>query len=204
MIGVPRRRPRAAVVVGAAAAMSLAAGTALLAEQVWLGGKAMVAATLIERALERHLDDGQPHPPWQWADTWPEARLELPRLGIARPILNGSSGASMAFGLGRLDGTTAPNGPGNCVVNGHRDSWARFLGEVRPGDRLRLSSHGATVEYTVTSASVVHEREAWVTEPSNGTRLTLVTCYPFSDLLPSPRLFVVVAVPDSTESRESA
>jgi sortase A len=183
-------RTRIAAIAGVAL---LASGVALLGEQAWLGAKAALAEALIDRALDRHLEDGRPHRPWSWADTWPMARLECPRLGLARPVLAGSSGGSLAFGLGHLDGTAPPNGRGNCVVAGHRDTWARFLGSLREGDVLRLRSHGETVDYTVDAVAVVHESEAWVSEPTEARRLTLVTCYPFSGLLGSPWRFVAVA-----------
>ena len=38
-----------------------------------------VAGILIDRAFETHLKDGLPHRPWSWADTYPIARLEVPR-----------------------------------------------------------------------------------------------------------------------------
>jgi sortase A len=138
-------RTRIAAIAGVAL---LASGVALLGEQAWLGAKAALAEALIDRALDRHLEDGRPH---------------------------------------------RPNGRGNCVVAGHRDTWARFLGSLREGDVLRLRSHGETVDYTVDAVAVVHESEAWVSEPTEARRLTLVTCYPFSGLLGSPWRFVAVA-----------
>lgn len=172
----------------------LVGGAALLGEQAWLWAKAGLAERLIERAFVAHLDDGEVHPPWSWADTRPIARLEVPRIGLDRIVLAGSSGSSLAFGPGHVDGTAAPNRPGNCVLAGHRDSWFAFLDELQVGDEIRLETREARRCYRVQSLEV---RSAWdgeVLEPAAGRRLTLVTCYPFHGLRPGDRRYVVSCV----------
>lgn len=169
----------------------LAGGAALLAEQTWIRAKAGLAERMIERAFVAHLDDGEAHPPWSWADTRPIARLEIPRLGLDRIVLAGSSGSSLAFGPGHVDGTAAPNQPGNCVLAGHRDSWFAFLDELRVGDELRLETRGGRRCYRVRSLEI---RAAWdgePLEPAAGRLLTLITCYPFHGLRTGDQRFVV-------------
>ncbi len=177
------------------AAAALVAGVALTADAAWLHAKAKLAEVLIARAFERHLADGRPHRPWRWADHHPLARLEHPRLGIERHVLSGASGSSMAFGVGHVDGTAPPNRPGHCVLAGHRDSWLAFLRDVRPGDELLLHTRGEVVRYVVRGTAVVDERDRRILEPTDRTRLSLVTCYPFGALLPGPLRYVVVAEP---------
>jgi sortase A len=175
----------------------LAVGAALLADQAWLRGKAAVASTLIDRAFAAHLEDGAPHPPWDWADTHPIARLFVPRLGIRRTVLAGSSGSSLAFGPGHLSGTAAPNLPGNCVLAGHRDSWFAFLQELRVGDEIRLRTPEGRRRYRVRTLEVRSMRDTTVLENAETRRLTLVTCFPFGGLRRGELRFVVTCEEDA-------
>jgi sortase A len=175
----------------------LVVGAALLAEQVWLRGKAAVAAMMIDRAFAVHLEDGAPHRPWNWADTHPIARLSVPRLGIRRTVLAGSSGSSLAFGPGHLSGSAAPNLPGNCVLAGHRDSWFAFLRELRVGDEILLRTAEGRRRYRVRALEVRSMRDTTVLAPSATRRLTLVTCFPFGGLRRGELRFVVTCEEDA-------
>jgi sortase A len=169
----------------------LVTGGALLGQQAWLWGKAALAERLIERAFDAHLDDGRVHLPWRWADTWPVARLEVPRLGVRRIVLTGASGSTLAFGPGHVDGTALPNRSGNSAVAGHRDSWFAFLRELDRGDRVVLTTHDEVRVYTVVETAVRSMWDVEVLEPSAGRRLTLITCYPFDGPPRSPWRYVV-------------
>jgi sortase A len=173
----------------------LAGGAALLAQQAWLGLKAEAAAVLIGRAFRAHLADGQPHRPWSWADMHPVARLEVPRLGIRRTVLAGSSGASLAFGPGHVDGTAQPNGAGNCALAGHRHGWFAFLDDLEPGDELTLHSREGFRRYTVSGTGIHSMWDGRVLEPTRQDRLTLITCYPFGGLTRSDLRYVVTCEP---------
>jgi sortase A len=182
------------------AAVLLALGAIVLGQQAWLSAKATVAARLIDRAFAAHLSDGAPHAPWGWADTHPVARLEIPRLGLRRTVLAGASGSSLAFGPGHIDGTAAPNTPGNCAIAGHRDSWFAFLARLQLGDQILLRSHDVERGYIVAELLVVDEHDLRVVEPTAERRLTLITCYPFGDVRRSPLRYVVIGVPATTGS----
>lgn len=173
----------------------LVAGAALLAEDGWIEVKARVAAVRIERAFAAHLEDGGRHRPWSWADTWPVAELEVPRLAIRRFVLAGSSGSSLAFGPGHVDGTAGPNEIGNCVLAGHRDTWFAFLESLKPADEVLLRTHGSAVKYRVERVEVRHDRDGSSLRPSSNRRLTLVTCYPFGGIRRSSLRYVVICRP---------
>jgi sortase A len=173
----------------------LSAGGLLLAERGWLAAKARVAGVLIDRAFAMHLSDGGRHRPWSWADMHPVARLEVPRLGVRRTVLSGATGATLAFGPGRIHGTARPNGEGNCVIAGHRDGWFAFLEKLRRGDRIVLRTHGGSVDYVVEDLIVADRREGSFLEPGEKARLTLITCYPFGGLRRSDLRYVVVCAP---------
>ena len=184
--------------------VALLAGGSLLAEQGWLTGKAALARLLIDRAYRAHLSDGEAHPPWRWADTWPIARLEVPRLGLRRTVLAGASGASMTFGPGHVDGTARPNRRGNCALAGHRDGSFAFLERLSVGDELILEALPGRRRYVVTRVAVHRDSDTSVLERTDDDRLTLITCYPFDRWDGSAdRRYVVIAEPGSGAPRPS-
>jgi len=131
----------------------VALGAWQLGRGAWIQAKAWLAQSLIAHAWARTLSGERQAKPWPWADTWPVARLTVPRLGIERYVLAGADGAAMAFGPGHVSGTPLPGEAGNSVIGGHRDTHLAFLAKDR--------------------------REVWVTKQEGPARLTLVTCYPF-------------------------
>src|SRR5882724_9471214 len=78
---------------GMAAVVALAlGGLILLAQGFYIHAKAMLAQILLERAFAQALTTGTPVKPWSWADTWPVARVAVPRLGKSAIVLAGASG----------------------------------------------------------------------------------------------------------------
>jgi sortase A len=170
----------------------LVAGLLLLGGQGYLKVKAVAAGVLIDRAFASHLEDGRPHKPWPWADTHPIARLEVPRHDVRRLVLSGASGSSMAFGPGHIDGTSPPDGPGNCVLAGHRDSWFAFLRHLERGDEILLQAPSMNRRFLVEEALVTSMMDGSILEPTEYPRLTLVTCWPFLSLRSSELRYVVI------------
>lgn len=164
-------------------------------EAAYIHAKAWVAQRLIAVAWDRSLATGAAVKPWPWADTFPVARLEAPRQGMALMVLAGTSGRTLAFGPGHIDGTPLPGDPGNAVVSGHRDTHFSFLRELRSGDTLVVhSASGRIVRYVVSGIEVVRNKDVRVLLDTGDDRLTLVTCYPFDSVVPGGSLrYVVVA-----------
>lgn len=178
-----------------AAATLTTGGGWLLGEQMWLAGKGWVAERCIERAWDAHLREGGRHRPWSWADTWPVAEIEVPRLGVRRIVLAGAGGSSLAFGPGHVDGTSPPNTPGTCAVAGHRDGWFAFLGELRAGDEVRVRTRAGLTSYRVVDSAVRPMWDAEALAPQGDTRLVLITCYPLDGLRRGPLRYVVTCRP---------
>ena len=176
----------------------VALGTWQLGRGVWIQAKAWLAQELIAHAWSRTLAGEREVRPWGWADTWPVARLTVPRLGVERYVLAGADGAAMPFGPGHMHGTALPGAAGNSVIGGHRDTHLAFMRRLRPGDALVVERpDGARTSYRVASAEVLDRREIWVAKQDGPTRLTLVTCYPFDALgADGPLRYVVVALTD--------
>ena len=83
--------------------------------------------------------------------------------------------------------------PGNVVLAAHRDSFFRRLGELQPGNSIRLTVAWNEYRYRVSFTDVVEPTETWVLRPASGDTLTLVTCYPFHFVGAAPKRFVVRA-----------
>ena len=78
-----------------AALVALFCGGTLLGRDLYLRAKGAVAAVLIDRAWAAHLDDGDAHRPWPWADFTPVARIEIGRRGLSPAIA--ANGNRLAF-----------------------------------------------------------------------------------------------------------
>jgi sortase A len=135
----------------------------LLVVAAWLGGrgayiylKAGAAQVLLRRAWASTQAGDTSSRPWPWADTSPVGRLRVPALGIDQIVLSGTTGRTLAFGPGLVDGTDQPGHCGNCVVSGHRDTHFRFLQGLELGHEIILeSADGATQSFEVTALRVV-------------------------------------------------
>jgi len=163
----------------ALAVLLIAGGAWQLGDGLWIQAKAWVAQALITHAWSRTLEGEREAKPWPWADTWPVARLSVPRLGVARYVLAGAHGATLAFGPGHASDTVLPGEAGNSLIGGHRDTHLAFLGDLRPGDEIVIERRdGVGVVYRVSGAQVVDRRDLWIATQQGPARLTLVTCYP--------------------------
>lgn len=196
---VPGGRPAKplAAILSAASALCLVTGAAIAGRHLYLQAKAVAAGVLIDRAWAGRLGGGRDLPPWPWADFVPIARLEARRLGIDRPILSDASGRTLAFGLGHLPGSAGPGEPGTSVIAGHRDTWAAFLRDLRPGEEILIRRPRGARRYRVTEATVVDAHDLRLADGlesgAPADRLLLTTCWPFDALRPGPLRYVVFA-----------
>jgi sortase A len=173
----------------------LTAAAFLAVSAAWIPVKAEVAQMLLLQAWKRARLNGASAKPWPWADTWPIARLRVPRHGIDAIVLAGASGSALAFGPGHVDGTAPPGQCGTCVLSGHRDTHFGFLARLRLGDILELeASDGRVQRFAVRSTHILRRADLFV-EDGGEDVLILTTCYPFDAVVPGgPLRFVVRAV----------
>src|SRR5436309_1472602 len=184
------RRRRLAI--GAVLAM---ASFVSFSNAAYLYAKAALGQFLLERAWTRTMHGERNTKPWGWADTTPLARLEFARERRSYIVLSGSSGRTMAWGPGHIDGTAIPGSVGNCVISAHRDTHFSVLRSARVGDVIRVSKRdGRRVAYRVSEVMVTSDRDSKLLAPSGDRTLTLITCWPFDAIRPgSHERFVVIA-----------
>jgi sortase A len=177
--------------------LTLALGSALalwgLGGAAYIQAKAALSQVLLRQAWTRTLESGVAQRPWPWADTWPVARLTVPRLGVDQIVLAGASGRTMAFGPGLSTAAARPGEDGATVISAHRDTHFRFLRELAPGDHVWIETARGRHGYVVERADVADARVAWIDIGGRGSRLTLVTCYPFDALSAGGPLRYVVS-----------
>ena len=182
------------------AALLLIFGALLTGRAAYLHAKAELAKRLIRRAWEQSLQSGKRHAPWPWADTYPIARLQIPRLGYDEFVLEGASPRTLAFGPARLYSGAGLGEPGNLVLAGHRTSWFRPLEAIAPDDKIQIEWFDARPQlqertYAVTVIRVVQPQDVTLLAPTFEDALTLITCYPFGRGPRSPQRYVVRASP---------
>lgn len=158
----------------------------MVAAQIWL------AQGLLHTAWVRTQASGQHIKPWPWANTWPLARLTVPRLKVEQIVLSRASEGISAFALKHSDSSVLPGELGNSVLNVHRDTYFGFLKALKPGDTLVLESiRSGRWHYQVSAIYVTYKTDTSLVEPSLNRRLTLVSCYTCT--VEDERRYVVVA-----------
>ncbi|MBT2683819.1 class D sortase [Bacillus sp. ISL-37] len=109
--------------------------------------------------------------------------IEIDKIGVKLPILNGASDANLDKGAGLLEGTPAPGMPGNSAIAAHRNraygSMFNRLDEISKGDTVTVRDKGNTYQYEVYETLVVEPHETSVLNGSQDEKvLTLITCTP--------------------------
>ena len=120
-------------------------------------------------------------------------RIEIPRVGVSAIVEEGESDSTLAQSVGHLAGTALPGQTGNVALAAHRDTYFRDLEDIQNGDDVYFTTTTAIYKYKVDEVSVVTPDDVSVIAPSNDSRLTLITCYPFHYVGPAPKRFVVTA-----------
>ena len=186
-----RRPPRFPT---AAAAILALLGAALFGQGAWIHVKALLAQVLLERAFAASLSTGHAVKPWPWADTWPVARIEVPRLHRSTIVLAGSSGQALAFGPGHVERTPEAGELGTAVYSAHRDTHFAFLADVRIGDAIRVTRRdGHVFAFQVTGTSVVRWDASGIDADADGRQLVLSTCWPLDAKFSGPLRYLVRA-----------
>jgi sortase A len=192
-IAVSRRLRRIGITIPIAVALMIGGG-GLVGQAAWIHVKALLAQMLLERAFAEARATGKDVKPWSWADTWPVARVAVPRLRRSTIVLAGASGQALAFGPGHVERTPVAGEPGTAIYAAHRDTHFAFLGEVTVDDEIRVTRRdGVDLRFRVTATSVVRWDASGIEPHAAGRRLALVTCWPFDAKFLGPLRYVVHA-----------
>jgi sortase len=154
----------------------------------------MLAQVLLQRAFAETIATGHAVKPWPWADTWPEARITVARIGASAIVLAGSSGQALAFGPGHVERTADAGERGVAVYAAHRDTHFRFLKDVAVGDEIDVTRQdGKTFRYRADGYSIVRFDQSGIDPLTGGHELVLTTCWPFDAIAHGPMRYVLHA-----------
>lgn len=114
-------------------------------------------------------------------DGEPVGVIKIPKIGLDRVIVQGTSVPDLRKGPGHIVETPMPGQLGNAAIAGHRTTYgAPFnrLDELANGDPIIITTLSGTFHYTVSNQLVVKPKEVFVLDPTPNATLTLTTCNP--------------------------
>lgn len=131
--------------------------------------------------LPRRLGHGLPQTGSELA-----ARIVIPKINVDAPVIETppQNGVWQVadWSAGHLTTTPNPGAPGNDAISAHDDIKGEIfkrLGELRPGDSIRLYTRHAVYTYIVTNQIVVDPSNLDVLKPTQGATVTLISCAPY-------------------------
>jgi LPXTG-site transpeptidase (sortase) family protein len=89
-------------------------------------------------------------------------RINIPRLGVSVPDLQGTGSRVLRLGAGLIEGTPLPGDAGNSGIAGHRDTFFRELRDIRKDDEIQLQTPTALLHYVVDWVKVVEPDDTTV------------------------------------------
>jgi sortase A len=172
-----------------------ASAVVMLGKASWIHVKAQVAQVLMDRAFDQAVSTGKPVKAWNWADTYPVARLEIARLGASSIVLDGTAGEALAFGPGLMHETARIGERGTAVISAHRDTHFEFLRDVKRGDLIAITRiDGLTFRYRVVNMRIADWDKSGISRQAPGFNLVLSTCWPFDAVTQGGKRYLVEAV----------
>lgn len=170
-------------------------GLALFGNGLYIGGKAVVAQKLMDRAWVKTAASGDVHMPWSWMDAYPVARLTLQGDKRSHIVLNTDSGQALAFGPAVVSGTENTE---FLAIAAHKNTQFQSLKHLLAGETITLERpKGEVLTYQITHTKILDSRSEGLTieaEAQTPDRLALITCYPFDAVsFNGPLRYVVYA-----------
>ncbi len=162
----------------------------------YIYAKAQLAQYLLNSAWAKTLQGDNQVKPWDWADTYPVAKITFSKLKQHYIVLAGGNGRTMAFGPGHVSASPLPGNGGNSVIVGHRDTHFSVLKDLIRNDEIIVELPSKKVRYRVNYTFIVDQNQVEIMHDSGMEQLTLITCYPFDTPLTGGSLrYAVVANP---------
>lgn len=131
----------------------------------------------------------------------PQALFRIPKLDLEVAVLEGTSDLVLNRGVGRIEGTAQIGEVGNIGIAGHRDGFFRGLKDIATGDTMELETLTGTQLFEIDKISIVSPEDVYVLAPTEDSRITLVTCYPFYFVGKAPLRYIVHAREVAIEQR---
>ncbi len=180
--------------IGGIVAIALVLAVAQLGQGLYTKAKAAVAQMLLEKAWAETLETGSATRPWPSLDTWPVARIEVPRLGNSAVALGGASGQALAFAPAHLRQSAMPGERGTSVFAAHRDTIFSFMADLQKGDKINVTTtSGDQFTYEFNAFRVARWDTSGIDPDATGYQLALVTCWPLDATTRGPLRYIAEA-----------
>lgn len=118
-------------------------------------------------------------------------RLQIPRLEVDAPVVQGDGWEQLKKGVGQHIGSANPGQNGNVVLSAHNDVYGelfRHLDLLQPGDEVTVFTQQRQYTYVVERTVIVEPTAVEVMASTGSPTVTLISCYPY--LVDSQRIVV--------------
>jgi sortase A len=118
-------------------------------------------------------------------------RLQIPRLNLDAPVVQGDGWEQLKKGVGQNIGSANPGQNGNVVLSAHNDVYGelfRHLDQLQPGDEVIVYTQQRQYTYVVDRTTFVEPTAVEVMASTGSPTVTLISCYPY--LVDSERIVV--------------
>ncbi|MGD9996565.1 MAG: class E sortase [Ilumatobacteraceae bacterium] len=127
--------------------------------------------------------------------------LEIPKLGIVAPLLEGITLTTLDLGPGHWPGTAMPGRLGNVVIAGHRTSHGKVFRDIDRlvvGDEVVFTTEEGRFVYVVTGTDIVQPDALYIIDQTPEKTATLFACHPPGST--RQRIVTHLALQDGTTS----
>jgi sortase A len=107
--------------------------------------------------------------------------IEIPKIGVTKPMFEGVTLTTLNRGPGHWPGTALPGQAGNVVIGGHRvshDKPFRNIDQLVPGDDVYFTTAAGRFDYKVVSSEVVTPDQIRIIDQTPDSTATLFACTP--------------------------
>ena len=107
--------------------------------------------------------------------------IEIPKIGVSKPMFEGITLPTLDNGPGHWPGTAAPGQVGNVVVGGHRvshDKPFENIDQLVAGDEVIFSDTAGRHLYRVANVEIVGNDAIWIIDQTEAKTATLFACHP--------------------------
>ena len=127
--------------------------------------------------------DNQDNPSRPATNSKAIAMLEIPKLDLMVPVVEGTDPKDIKYAVGHFKDTDMPGTAGNFAIAGHRsytyNEYFNRLDELENGDTIKVKTiDGKMYTYKVFEKLVVEPEETSVLMSTEEPIITLVTCTP--------------------------
>jgi sortase A len=163
-------------------------------EQGYYTIKAVTAQYLLQLAWKKSQQEpNKKYYPWPWADTSPLLKINFIQDEFI--VLENASGESLAFAPGLVSQHILPGDKGNSLIAAHRDTHFKNLQDILLKQRIIVENKlGQRSVFLVDQIKIVNADHETPNIDLDHSRITLITCYPFSQSFSdSPLRYLVSA-----------